>query len=295
VRALLDEGWTVRVLERPEWSPTAPSGIFDQTRIIEGDFGDKTVASQALANVDTLFHYASTTLPATAYGHSIQDVTGNLLGTLVLMEAAVAQGCRRVVFPSSGGTAYGIPAQSPILETHPTKPICSHGIVKVAIEHYLHLMSVERGLRYTILRYGNPYGPRQRTNGAQGAVAVFADRILKQQPIELWGDGSVVRDFIYIDDVVRATTMVALSDASINQVFNIGSGVGVSIMELIKCLEELTGLKAIVRFGAPRPFDVPVNVLAIGKARESLGWSPRVALREGLQKTLEAIRAGNCS
>jgi UDP-glucose 4-epimerase len=288
VQALARENWNVRVLVRRRESGTRIHQLSDRVEVVYGDFGDAHVARRALAGIDTLFHYASTTLPATAYGNSSQDVATNLLGTLVLLDEALAQGCNHVVFPSSGGTVYGILTHSPIQEAHQTKPICSHGIVKLSIEHYLHLMSLEKGLQYTILRYANPYGPRQLLNGVQGAVAVFANKILKGDPIEIWGDGSVVRDFIYIDDAVTATVMASLSDVK-NQVFNIGCGVGVSLLELVSTIEDLTKRKATVRFASARPFDVPVNVLSIAKAKKDLGWSPASSLREGLLKTIEAI------
>ncbi len=287
-QALATGGWNVRVLLRSQTSAlrfASSEGI----SVVEGDFGNKEAAKRALEGVDTLFHFASTTLPATAYRNSIPDVTHNLVGTLNLLDEAVTQGCTRVVFPSSGGTVYGVPSHCPISESHLTQPICSHGIVKLAIENYLHLMSLEQNLHYTILRYANPYGPRQRSKKVQGAVAVFADRILREEPIEIWGDGAVVRDFVYIDDAIEATLLATSSVKSVNQVFNVGCGAGISLIELIAMIEELTERKAIVRFGPPRPFDVPINILSIEKAKAEFAWSPRHSLREGLLKTIEAI------
>jgi len=289
VQALIREGWYVRVLAHRSEGGERLRRICPSADVLFGDFCDRKMAKEALTNVECLFHYASTTLPATAYGNSSRDVESNLLGTLVLLDEAVAQGCRHVIFPSSGGTVYGVTSRSPIPEIHETKPICSHGIVKLSIEHYLHLMSLERGLRYTILRYGNPYGPRQILNGAQGAVAVFTNKILKRETVEIWGDGSVVRDYIYIDDAVSATVLAASSEGSTNQLYNVGSGVGVSLKGVISAIEELTNLKAIVRFGSARPFDVPINILSIEKATQELGWSPTFSLREGLLRTIEAI------
>lgn len=289
VEALLQDGWSVRVLDCQPPSHTNIEGGSERVEWILGDFADRNVARRALDGIGTLFHYASTTLPATAYGQSIQDVMENLVGTLNLLEEALNRGCTRLVFPSSGGTVYGPAEQTPIPENHPAQPICSHGIVKLAIENYIRLLSRERGLKYVIFRYANPYGPRQRSTGVQGAVAVFTHRILTRQPIEIWGDGSVVRDYFYIDDLVRATVMAASSDHAINETFNIGSGVGVSVRELVSLIEETVELSAIVKFGQARPFDVPVNILAIDKAKSRLGWSPRLSLREGLQKTIQHL------
>ena len=289
VQALLDDGWSVKVLGRQQSNYSSLDKVSRRVELIEGDFGDKNVARIALDGVDTLFHFASTTLPATAYGHSIEDVTENLVGTLNLLDEALTRGCTRLIFPSSGGTVYGPTTQTPIPESHSTHPICSHGIVKLATENYIQLMSLERGLKYTILRYANPYGPRQRSNSVQGAVAVFTHRILMQQPVEIWGDGSVVRDYIYIDDVVRGTVLASSSEQAVNQIFNIGSGVGASIRELISLIEEMVNVSAIVNFSPARQFDVPINILAIDKAQSRLGWSPSLSLRDGLQKTLKHL------
>jgi UDP-glucose 4-epimerase len=293
VQALLDDGWSVKILDRLQVNCSNLDKISSRVELIEGDFGNKHIARGALDGVDTLFHYASTTLPATSYGHSIEDVTENLVGTLNLLDEALTLGCTRLIFPSSGGTVYGPTAQTPTPESHPTHPICSHGIVKLAIENYIQLMSLERGLRYTILRYANPYGPRQRSDSIQGAVAVFTHRILMRQPIEIWGDGTAVRDYIYIDDLVRGTIMASSSEQAVNQIFNIGSGVGVSVRELISLIEETVNVSAIVKFSHARQFDVPINVLAIDKAKSRLGWSPSMSLREGLQMTIEHLLTSN--
>ena len=290
VEALLDDGWSVKVLDRQCVGSPNLEKVTGRIELVEGDFGDRGRVGVALNGVDTLFHYASTTSPATAHSHSVFDVTTNLVGTLKLLEEAVSCGVTRLVFPSSGGTVYGPVTEWPIPESHPTNPICSHGIVKLAIEKYIQLFHREHGLNYTILRYSNPYGPRQCPDGSQGAVGVFIGRVLSQQPIEIWGDGSVVRDFICIDDLVHATLAAAHSERATNSVINIGSGIGTSIKELICLIEEATGLSAVVDFRPTRGFDVPVNVLALNQARALLGWSPITSLREGLKKTVPWVK-----
>src|SRR5262249_34878715 len=152
----------------------------------------------------------------------------------------------------------------PIAETHPCAPLSSYGIVKRAIESYIESMSREGAFRFTILRYGNPYGPRQCPEGSQGAVAVFSRKILLGEPIALWGDGTVVRDFIYIADLVEATIRALHSEDALNCTLNIGTGTGVSIRELIARIETVAGRKAVVQVCSKRPVDVPVNVLSIG-------------------------------
>jgi UDP-glucose 4-epimerase len=244
----------------------------------------------ALKGADALLHYASTTNPGSAHGQSVFDVESNLVGTLNLLRAAAFAGVPQVIFASSGGTVYGRPIEVPIPETHPCAPLSSYGIVKRAIENYIESMSRDGAFRFTILRYGNPYGPRQCPEGSQGAVAVFSRKILLGEPIALWGDGAVVRDFIYIADLVEATVRALHSQDAVNCTLNIGTGTGVSIRELISRIETVAGRKAVVQMCGKRPMDVPVNVLSIGEAKRRLAWVPEIPLEEGLAITINWVR-----
>ena len=175
-----------------------------------------------------------------------------------------------------------MPEQIPILETHATDPVCSYGITKLSIEKYLHLFHVLYGLDYTVLRLANPFGEGQRVQASQGAVAVFLGKILRGEPIGIWGDGSVVRDYIYIRDAIDAM-LAALERTTSEHVFNIGSGRGHSLNELIDLMEAVTGRTADRRYLAGRQFDVPANVLSIARATQFLDWSPKVSLDSGLK------------
>jgi len=289
VEALLNEGWEVRVLDCQSGPDSNLAKIMDRLEFVEGDFGDKAILPGVLEGVQTVFHYASTTSPATAHGQSETDVATNLVGTLHLLDEMIRRGAKNLVYPSSGGTIYGPALETPITESHPTNPVCSHGIVKLAIEKYVQLYHQEHGLDYIILRYGNPYGPRQRPGGKQGAVAVFAKKILADQPIEIWGDGRIVRDFIYIDDLVEATLKSLDPGNAWNSVINVGSSVGTSVNELVSLIEAAAGRKAAISYRPVRGFDVPVSVLAIDRARDLLGWRPRTSLADGLRKTVAWI------
>jgi UDP-glucose 4-epimerase len=196
-----------------------------------------------------------------------------------------------MVFISSGGTVYGIPQRIPVPEDHPTDPIVSYGIAKLAIEKYLHLHWALHGLEYSVLRVANPYGERQRADNAQGAVAVFLKNALAGQTVEIWGDGSVTRDYVYIEDVVDAFVKAMQYDGE-PRVFNVGSGQGRSLNEVLTTIEELLGSPVERRYLPVRKFDVPVNVLDITRAREFLTWQPRVSFHEGLRRTLEWMRQG---
>jgi UDP-glucose 4-epimerase len=284
-KALTAGGYPVRVFERPVSESLSAERARGSIEWAYGDFINQNDVAAALAGCEIVFHLISTTLPKTSNDNPIYDVETNLVGTLGMLEAARASGARRIIFVSSGGTVYGVPKHVPISETHTTDPICSYGITKLAIEKYLELYHRLHDLDYLVLRIANPYGEGQRPDTAQGAIAVFLNRALQGDPIEIWGDGSVVRDYLYIGDVVDAF-MCAVEYRGDFRIINVGSSRGHSVNELLKAMEELFG-RRIERIHLPtRPFDVPINVLDSSLARRELGWEARVSLSEGLARTL---------
>lgn len=286
--SLLAAGHSVRVLERPGRARPAELSANAGLDWQEGDFSHAEDVRRALEGVDTVFHLISTTLPQSSNDDPAFDVRSNLLATLGLLEQLRAFPQVKLIFVSSGGTVYGVPAAVPIPETHPTDPTCSYGIVKLAIEKYLALYRILHGLDYRILRLANPYGPGQQATRAQGVVGVFLARIALGELIEVWGDGSVVRDYLYVGDVVTALMRAAEYDGE-TRIFNIGSGQGNSVREIIAAVEAATGKAAEVRYTPGRKFDIPVSVLDIARARAELDWSPRTGLAEGLRLTYAAF------
>jgi UDP-glucose 4-epimerase len=289
-QALLQQGHRVRVFDRPHvdrlsWFP-AHSGFETFT----GDFLNPQTLLPALRGAEVVFHLVSTTLPKTSNDNPMYDVETNLLGTLRLLELCRSQQVRKIVFVSSGGTVYGIPDRLPIAETHPTFPISSYGVHKLAIEKYLHLARHLHGQDYCVLRPPNLYGPRQRLDIAQGAVGVFLDRAMRGEPIEIWGDGSVVRDYVYVADAVGAL-LKAIAPTGESRIFNIGSGSGVSLKELVGHIEATIGGPVKVNYKPARSLDVPANVLDSTLARRELGWSASTPLAEGLRRTYEWMRS----
>lgn len=286
--ALLRLGIVVRCFDRSGPSPSARPVSGGSMEFIQGDFTNAVDLERAVDGCTSCVHLVSTTLPKSSNLAPAYDVESNLVGTIRLLELAVRRGMRKVVFVSSGGTVYGIPRSIPIVETDPTEPISSYGITKLAIEKYLHLFHVMHGLDYSILRLSNPYGEGQRLNASQGAVAVFMGKVLDGEPIEIWGDGSIVRDYVYVRDVAGAV-LAALHRSPVDRVFNIGSGVGHSLNDLIEALERATGRTALRHYLPARNFDVPANVLSIARAREQLGWSPTVAFDTGIKRFADWI------
>lgn len=250
---------------------------------IEGDFCTESRWTELLGGVQVCYHLISTTVPKSSNADPAADVLGNVVGTLNLLEAARKYNVR-IVFASSGGTVYGAINSDAIDEEHPTNPLCSYGVTKLTIEKYLFLYRELHGVSSVVLRIANPYGEGQKPDSIQGAIGVFLGRILRGHTIDIWGDGSVIRDYIYVEDVVRAMVLASLYGGK-STVFNVGSGVGISLLEMLKMIEQVTGKTCEIIFHPPRGFDVPRNVLNISKARNELGWAPQVSILDGLERT----------
>ncbi|WP_323688511.1 NAD-dependent epimerase/dehydratase family protein [Rhizobium sp. AN83] len=257
-----------------------------------GNFLARSDIEAALNGIDVCFHLISTTIASTSNANPTFDVETNLLGTLQSLKCAVKSGVKRIVFISSGGTVYGVPKTIPISEEHSTYPTSSYGITKLAIEKYLDLYRSLHGLEYVTLRLANPYGVGQRLDAQQGAIAVFLARALRGEEISIWGDGSVIRDYIYVDDAIDA--MVRSADVNIQGgcVVNIGAGVGYSINEILSAIEKVTGRRTNKKYVEGRTYDVPANVLDISAAARLLGWTPKISLEEGLLRFSNWIKDG---
>lgn len=284
VDVLVERGFGVRVLDRQSEALRSPLPGVEYQR---GDFSDAALLSEALIGVDAVIHLVSSTVPSTSNISPVADIQGNLINTVNLLASMRALGVRNIVYLSSGGTVYGIPKRDPIPEDHPTDPISSYGIVKLAIEKYLQMESYLHGLRHCILRVSNPYGPRQGHGGVQGVIGTYLWRIARSQPIEIWGDGTVVRDFLHVRDV--ADLAVTAVDSDVTGVFNAGSGEGTSILEIVDHIGSVLGEPLSPVFKPGRNFDVPRAVLDISRTRHTLNWGPKISLAEGIQETWQWI------
>ena len=285
---LLAEGYAVRVFDRPNLQRFDGAHGPNSVEWYEGDFVNHDDLSRALSGCDIVFHLAWTTLPKSSNDNPIYDVETNVIGTLHLLELACQEHVRKVIFVSSGGTVYGVPKEIPIPESHATDPVCAYGISKLVIEKYLNLYHVLHGLDYRILRLANPFGERQRPTGAQGAVSVFLHKAVRNETIEIWGDGSIIRDYVYVGDVIDAFLRVA-SYTGGHRVLNIGSGEGKSLRDVIAAIESLLGRDVLYTLLPGRKFDVPVNVLDPSLACTALGWQPKTSFDNGLSRMLSWI------
>jgi UDP-glucose 4-epimerase len=277
---LLAKGHMVRVFDRLPERFREPIPEVDYSL---SDFDDVPMLAEALDGMDIVFHLISSTVPSTSNKDPVYDVSSNLVGTLKLLTLMKDAAVRRIVFLSSGGTSYGIPEIIPIPETHPLRPLCSYGVVKVAIENYLYMYHHLYGMQYVVLRGSNPYGERQGHVGVQGVIGTFMRKVLDDNPVEIWGDGSVVRDFIYVGDL--AELCVKAGESNIVGIFNAGSGVGHSINEVVAIVRQTTGKDIKPIYKEARNYDVPKIILDIGAAGNAFGWKPKTVFADGIALT----------
>lgn len=289
VDGLLAAGYRVRALARHlPGLISADARCHPNLMLSPVTMADGLALQEALAGAQVVFHLASGSLPQSSNHDPHGDVQANLLGALNLLDAARLTGVPRLVMVSSGGTVYGVPQQVPIPESHATDPICSYGITKLAIEKYVALYRQLYGLEGVVLRVANPFGPRQRLDATQGVVPVFLGKALRHEPLQIWGDGSTVRDFLDVSDVVEAL-LAAATYRGDEHLFNIGSGQGLSLNALVALLESQLQRSLQVDYLPSRGCDVPTNVLSIARAKRALNWSPKVTVAEGLQRLCDSL------
>lgn len=283
---LLAAGHKVRVFDH------VPERYREPLKQVEyrlGRFDDTFQVAEALQGVDAVCHLISTTVPGTSNLDPVADVESNLVNTLHLLEQMREKGLHRILYLSSGGTVYGNPESSPIKESHPLNPISSYGIVKVAIEKYLNMYHQIYDLQPIILRPSNPYGPRQGHTGVQGLIGTLLARMLAGEPLEIWGDGSIVRDYMHVNDLARLCVTALESDVC--DVFNAGSGEGHSINQIVDLIREKVADDVHVNYCQGRAFDVQQVVLDIDRARAQFGWQPEITLGEGLEDHLKWLHS----
>lgn len=236
---------------------------------------------------DVINHHAAQTSVRNSVADPLNDCRRNILGTLNLVEAARQAGVGKVIYISSGGAIYGEPETLPCPEDNPIAADSPYGISKHTPEHYLGLYRRLHGLDFTTLRYGNVYGPRQDPYGEAGVVAIFTAQMLAGQQAVINGSGEQERDYVYIADAVRAN--VAALDKGDGAALNIGSGVGTSVNEIFDRLKAATGYQREAVHGPAKPGETFRIYLDITRARDVLGWSPEVALADGIERTVASL------
>lgn len=250
---------------------------------IHSDF-DSQVEGQ-----DVVFHLASTVIPGNSNYDIGAEIEANVVVTCHLLDACVRQGVKKVIFISSGGAIYGKKGICPIQEDMVTYPISSYGVQKLAIEKLLYLYRYQKDLDYRIIRLANPYGPYQRPNGKLGVVTTFVYKALTSGRLEVYGDGSVVRDFIYIEDAMQGILRIVNGENNY-RVFNLGSGKGTSVNQVIDAIRKTIRSDLAVDYIAARSTDVPVNYLDISRYESIYGKLDTLTLEDGIRKTAEFMK-----
>ena len=255
------------------------------------------VTSPALHNVmaaaspDVVLHLAAQIDVRRSVADPVHDAVVNVVGTVNLLEACRRNGVQKVVFTTSGGCIYGEPDRSelPVAEDYPGHPHSPYGASKRGVEEYLHTYEALYGLRWTSLALSNVFGPRQDPGGEAGVVSIFGGHMLAGEAVTIFGDGEQTRDFVYVQDVVDA--FVAAMDRGDGLRMNIGTGRETSVNELHGVLAEVTGAQAPARYAPPRTGELAHIALDVGLAARELSWKPRTSLRQGLEATIDWLRA----
>ena len=300
-RRLLEKGKRLLLFDRPgvAFAPFLQRAQEDKAaQILSGSFSslakektEEEIRALRLSEAETVYHLISTTCPSNSNRDVAGEMEENLIATIRFLDACAKAGVKKVVFLSSGGTVYGREHTGICREEEEAFPITSYGVQKLAIEKILYLYREMYGLDYRIVRLSNPYGPWQRPNGVQGAVTTFTYRALTGTPIEVYGDGSVVRDYIYIDDAVRGILNIAEGQGR-SRLYNLGCGEGNTLLDVIEAIEEVLGKKPEVRFLPGRPVDVPVNVLDVSRYEADFGPLSPLPLAEGIRRLAEFYEKG---
>jgi len=281
----MDRGCTVRIFGRP----SAFAAHVPDAEHQLGEFADTQAMKEAVEGCDLVFHLIGATNPVTAEGNKILDLRENVENSLRLFDFGVGGAYNRLLFLSSGGTVYGIQKTVPIREDSDQWPISSYGVTKLAIERYLHMYGHLHGFDYRIARVSNPFGAFQVARKGQGVIGTLLRCAVQGSTFQIVGDGSVVRDYLYIADTCEALWTLARYQGA-ERIFNIASGQGHSVMDLVNLVEAITGQSIERRYLPSRPIDVPVNILDVSRAESELGWQPETAMKDALTLTLDWMR-----
>jgi len=289
-RRLVSEGHEVRALDNLSSGRRDNLGDVDVDLMV-GDLRDPSTAGLAVEDAEIVLHHAAIASVQYSVEQPLDEQQVNVVGTLRLLEAARHAGVRRFVFAASAA-AYGIDPTVPKREEMTALPVSPYGLSKVAGEHYCRVWSHVYGLETVCLRYFNIFGPRQDpASPYSGVISIFARLMIDGVAPTIHGDGEQSRDFTCVDNVVAANLAAMAVPLAAGEVYNIGTGRGVTVNELVASLNQILGSDLVPKYGPSRVGDVRVSVADIGRARMDLGYEPQVGFEEGLQQTVDWMRA----
>ena len=277
---LAERGFKVKVIDR---SPRPAELGNDNITWTNASIEHLQYLSDTIKGCHTVFHLFSSTVPGDKVSLE-QEISNNIYLLSNILDICIAEKVSRFIFMSSA-SVYGLQGEIPISEKAAPLPISTHGLQKLAMEHLIHIKTRNSALSSKILRLANPYGKGQNLYGRQGFIAIAVGKILRGESIQIRGKGETVRDFIFIDDVMNVCCKL-ITDHSNDQIFNLGSGQGVSLNQVISEIQSIINQPVEVEYISEREEDIPVSILDISRVQYALGFKPYTSLREGLEKFL---------
>ncbi|MCH9276639.1 NAD-dependent epimerase/dehydratase family protein [Bifidobacterium amazonense] len=260
-----------------------PGQSHDRVQYVQGSFASGYDFASLVRGADLVIHLVSTSVPGTEK-RSLDEIQANVIPSVELFDACMAEGVGRLVFLSSGGTVYGSSPYRANRETDPPAPYNTYGLQKVMIEQALQLTAHYGDMQYQIIRLSNPYGPGQNPHGPLGLVTKLVYQAVNHETIHIFGDGSVVRDFIYIDDAIQGILDI-IARGTVNTIYNLGRGTGASVAEVTAAIERIVPERIIIDHEPARKVDIPYSVLDIAKYRQITSLRRFISLEEGIRRT----------
>lgn len=286
VDALAARGHDVAVFDR--FGDSRPRYVATGVEAIAGDFLNVGELRAAVRDREIVLHFLSTTDPASAEDDPTLDIRTNVTSSIELFEICVDEGVQKVYFASTGGAIYGDQDQALFSETDQTLPVSPYAIGKLTIENYLRYFRRKHGLAYTVFRISNPYGPRQNPAKRQGVIPIFLRHVSHGEPVQVFGDGSMVRDYLYVEDLAEMVA-TAVTQGTTQDLYNLGAGTGNSVNEVIAAIQEATGREVHVNMTpAPATFVNRVT-LDVDRFVSEFGVPKLTRLDEGIRKTWEEM------
>ena len=283
----------IKLYKSPEYEITGFSrhantlrNMYPKAKFIEGIYDANFDFDCMVKGQDCVFHLISTTYPATSNENIQKEISDNIVAAVNFLESCIRNKVKKVIFISSGGTVYGKTFKVPIKENTVTNPINSYGIQKLTIEKLLYLYNYIHKLDYRVIRLANPYGPYQRVHSGLGVISIFINKAINNDPIQVFGDGNVIRDYIYIDDVIEGIVNITKYSGS-ERIFNLGSGKGTSINEVIDEIEHVLNRRLKVKHVPGRAVDVPVNILDMSLYNDEIDEISYTPMDLGIRKTID--------
>jgi UDP-glucose 4-epimerase len=280
---LIQDGHQVTILDNMDTG--RPENIPTDARFLEGDITDKKLVDRIFdeGGFNAVNHHAAQMDIRKSVADPTFDARVNILGSLNLVNASLRTGVERFMFASTGGAIYGELDYFPADERHPTRPISPYGVSKLAFERYLFFYQQQYGLKVGITRYANVYGPRQNPHGEAGVVAIFTNKLMHGEKVTINGDGLQTRDYVYVEDVVRANAAVLYHEESIT--INVGTGIETDVLTVYRHLLAASDSDLEPNYGPSQPGEQRRSVISPALAGETVGWHPKTTIAEGLKKT----------